>query len=94
MRIGHEHFFAVVEGVHDNGACIAEPDLEDRVPVLTPPFFADGGMVVAQFKEMACYGERSRDFGEVPDVRYVGAGCELRGVSQVSEPDLNYIDTL
>jgi hypothetical protein len=51
--------------------------------VLAPPFFANRSMVVAQLKEVACYGEGARNFGEVTDIGDVGASCELLRVSEM-----------
>lgn len=51
--------------------------------ILAPPFFANGGVVIAELEKMACYGEGAGDFGEITDAGDVGMGCELLGVSCV-----------
>ena len=55
--VADEHAFGIVEGVYNHGAGVAQSDLEDGGPVFAPPGLADGGMVVSEFEEMACYWE-------------------------------------
>jgi hypothetical protein len=72
--VADEHAFAVVERVDDYGACIAQAYLEDGLMVLPPPFLADGCVVRAEGKEVSCYWEGARDFGDAFDERDVGCG--------------------
>lgn len=63
-----EHALGVGEGVHDDGARVAEADLEDGGTELPPPGFADGGVVGAELEEVPGYGEGAGDFGDAFDV--------------------------
>ena len=46
--VADEHLLYIIKGVDDHRSGVAEADLEDRLIVLTPPFLADRGMVLAQ----------------------------------------------
>lgn len=63
-----EHLATVFERIHYHGARIAQLDLEHRVAVLSPPSFADTGVVVAEFEEVAEYRHRAGDLGQVLDI--------------------------
>lgn len=78
ILIPQKHALAVVKGVHDHGARVAEFDLEDRVVVLAPPFLAGRGVVLAQLEEVSEDGDCAGDFGDAGDVRDVGAVEDLR----------------
>lgn len=48
--------------------------MEDGSAIFAPPLFADCGVVVAELKEVAEDGDAVGNFGDVFDIRDVGAG--------------------
>lgn len=62
VLVTEEHLPAVIERVDHNSARVAELNLKDGVPILTPPLLADTRMVIPELEEMTEYGYRTRDF--------------------------------
>ena len=57
-----QHAFAVFKAIDYDCSRIAETDLEHRMFVRPPPFFADASMVVAEVEEMTNDGQSAGDF--------------------------------
>ena len=83
--IGDPEMADAVEGVGEDDSPVAQADLEDGA-VLGDPGGGDAGVVAAQLEEVA--EERDAgDFGEVLDLRSVGAVEEADGEDEEGEED-------
>lgn len=74
----HQDVAAGIEGVEHHGSSVAEPDLEYRMVVLTPPSLARGRMILAELEQMHADGHRPRDFGNAVDAFDVRKCGQLR----------------
>jgi len=60
--VADEHALCVREGVDDDGSGVPQADLEDRVPELPPPLFADCCVVGAEGEEVTGDRQSAGDF--------------------------------
>jgi hypothetical protein len=75
--MAEKHLSTIIKGIDYDSSGVAEFDLEDGMAILPPPTFANGGVIITEFEEMAKDGDCAGNLRQTFDVRDVRGQCPL-----------------